>query len=165
MRCRRIGAIILEEKINYLGGATIICITLKVLHHYDEIMAFFKWENCQALKFLAFQKDWYFSFFYKKNIHSLFSPVWEKCAQVQGDTPKAKVLDLIEGNQYEFRVVAVNKGGPGEPSDPTAPHIARAKKGKLLVKKKRNEILFTLKDNQGNLELFFQRALVTKIMI
>lgn len=58
-----------------------------------------------------------------------FSPVWEKCAQVEGDIPKAKVLDLIEGNQYEFRVVAVNKGGPGDPSDATAPHIARAKKG------------------------------------
>ncbi|KAI5726324.1 hypothetical protein M8J76_000791 [Diaphorina citri] len=57
-----------------------------------------------------------------------YSPIWEKCAQTEGDTPKGKVLDLIEGNQYEFRVLAVNKGGPGEPSDPTAPHIARAKK-------------------------------------
>ncbi|XP_026681918.1 twitchin-like [Diaphorina citri] len=58
----------------------------------------------------------------------LLCPIWEKCAQTEGDTPKGKVLDLIEGNQYEFRVLAVNKGGPGEPSDPTAPHIARAKK-------------------------------------
>uniref|UniRef100_A0A8D8XJU1 Twitchin n=1 Tax=Cacopsylla melanoneura TaxID=428564 RepID=A0A8D8XJU1_9HEMI len=57
-----------------------------------------------------------------------YSPVWEKCAQIEGDIPKGKVLDLIEGNQYEFRVVAVNKGGPGDPSDATAPHIARAKK-------------------------------------
>ncbi|OTF83769.1 hypothetical protein BLA29_015180, partial [Euroglyphus maynei] len=31
------------------------------------------------------------------------------------------------GQQYEFRVRAVNKGGPGEASDSTGPHIARPK--------------------------------------
>ncbi|PSN48991.1 hypothetical protein C0J52_03867 [Blattella germanica] len=56
-----------------------------------------------------------------------FSPNWEKCAEVQGDITTGRVPDLIEGNQYEFRVRAVNKAGPGEASDPTKPHVARPK--------------------------------------
>lgn len=56
------------------------------------------------------------------------SPNWDKCAEVEGDVTTGKVPNLIEGNQYEFRVRAVNKAGPGEPSDATKPHIARPKK-------------------------------------
>lgn len=52
---------------------------------------------------------------------------WEKCAEVDADTPNAKIDGLIEGLPYEFRVVAINKGGKGEPSNSTGPHIARAK--------------------------------------
>lgn len=52
---------------------------------------------------------------------------WEKCAEVDSDTPTAKVEGLTEGVTYEFRVSAVNKGGKGEPSDTTGPHLARAK--------------------------------------
>lgn len=56
-----------------------------------------------------------------------YSGAWEPCAEVEGDNTTAKVPDLIEGVQYEFRVKAVNKGGPGEPSDATQPHTARPK--------------------------------------
>ncbi|KAG8239130.1 hypothetical protein J437_LFUL018920 [Ladona fulva] len=56
-----------------------------------------------------------------------FNPSWEKCAEVEGDITTGKVPDLIEGNQYEFRIRAVNKAGPGEPSDSSKPHIARPK--------------------------------------
>ncbi|XP_023314705.1 twitchin isoform X11 [Trichogramma pretiosum] len=56
-----------------------------------------------------------------------FSPTWDKCAEVEDDVISGKVKDLIPGTQYEFRVRAVNKAGPGEPSDATKPHIARPK--------------------------------------
>lgn len=56
-----------------------------------------------------------------------YSPDWEKCAEVQGDVTTGKVPDLIEGLTYEFRVRAVNKAGPGSPSDATDKHVARPK--------------------------------------
>ncbi|XP_037071181.1 LOW QUALITY PROTEIN: twitchin-like [Pollicipes pollicipes] len=55
------------------------------------------------------------------------SPKWEDAVTVPGDKTEAHVPDLTEGDTYEFRVVAVNKAGPGEPSDPTGPHRARPK--------------------------------------
>jgi predicted phage tail protein len=61
-----------------------------------------------------------------------YSPQWEKCAEVEGDATTGKVENLIEGNAYEFRVVAVNKAGKGQPSDATAPHVARPKNCKIL---------------------------------
>ena len=38
---------------------------------------------------------------------------------------KLKVEELVEDNEYIFRVVAENKVGPGEPSQPTKPVMAR----------------------------------------
>jgi len=62
-----------------------------------------------------------------------FSPNWEKCAEIKGDVTTGRVPDLIEGNQYEFRVRAVNKAGPGEPSNATKPHVARPKNCEYCV--------------------------------
>lgn len=56
-----------------------------------------------------------------------YSPIWEKCAEIEGDVNTGRVDDLIEGSTYEFRVKAVNKAGPGEPSMATRPHVARHK--------------------------------------
>lgn len=59
---------------------------------------------------------------------------WEKAAEVPstGSGPqKAKVKGLKEGQQYQFRVKAVNKGGVSDPSEESSWHLARQKNGKL----------------------------------
>lgn len=66
----------------------------------------------------------------KKTKHS---PVWEKCGEVGGDMNTAKIEDLVEGNPYEFRIIAVNKGGESEPSQPSDLHVAKAKNRKYNV--------------------------------
>ena len=38
---------------------------------------------------------------------------------------KLKVEELVEDNEYIFRVIAENKVGPGEPSQPSKPVMAR----------------------------------------
>lgn len=48
-----------------------------------------------------------------------FSPRWQKALETDGPLTKARVTDLIEGGQYQFRVIAVNKGGKSEPSRPS----------------------------------------------
>lgn len=53
-----------------------------------------------------------------------FSP-WEKAVTVPAGSTKATVPDLTEGEEYEFRVTAVNQGGPGKPSDPSPVVIAK----------------------------------------
>lgn len=55
------------------------------------------------------------------------SSVWEEAVRVPGDSTKATVPDLKDGEEYEFRVVAVNKGGPSEPSDPSKAFTVRPK--------------------------------------
>ncbi len=41
-----------------------------------------------------------------------YNPDWIKACEVPGDCLEAKVTDLKERGEYQFRIVAVNKAGP-----------------------------------------------------
>ena len=56
-----------------------------------------------------------------------FAKDWTKSQEVPANQTTATVQGLKEGSQYEFRVKAVNKAGPGEPSDATKPIIAKCR--------------------------------------
>lgn len=58
---------------------------------------------------------------------------WEKCMDVPPSQTTASVPDLVQGQAYEFRVRAVNKAGPGEPSDATPPTVAKPRRCKFLI--------------------------------
>lgn len=59
-----------------------------------------------------------------------FSPDWTECAKTTDDNPQVKVEGLKEKMVYNFRVRAVNKAGPGSPSEPTDNHIVKYKNRK-----------------------------------
>ena len=50
---------------------------------------------------------------------------WLKVNKQPVSELKLKAEDLVEDNEYAFRAVAQNKVGPGEPSQPTKPVMAR----------------------------------------
>jgi hypothetical protein len=54
-------------------------------------------------------------------------PNYVKCAEVNEPMCEGVVSNLIEGKVYQFRVLAVNKMGPGAPSEETDQHTARAR--------------------------------------
>jgi hypothetical protein len=56
-----------------------------------------------------------------------FGKDWVKGKEIQGDITQGRIDGLKEGSQYEFRIRAVNKAGPGEPSDATKPIIAKSR--------------------------------------
>lgn len=45
---------------------------------------------------------------------------------------QAKVVNLIENMEYQFRVIAYNKAGNSEASEPTKTVITKARFGKCL---------------------------------
>lgn len=55
-----------------------------------------------------------------------FGTTYVKAAEVD-KVCTGTVTRLEEGNQYQFRVRAVNKAGAGEPSEATNPHTAKAR--------------------------------------
>lgn len=63
-----------------------------------------------------------------------FGKDWEKGKEISGDVTEATIDGLKEGTQYEFRIRAVNKAGPGEPSDATKPIIAKSRFGKIFTR-------------------------------
>ncbi|XP_037071182.1 twitchin-like [Pollicipes pollicipes] len=58
---------------------------------------------------------------------------WEKACEVPGSQLTGKVDDLVERDEYQFRVKAVNKAGPGNPSEPTDYHIVKHRKLKPMI--------------------------------
>ena len=50
---------------------------------------------------------------------------WVKAAEGAFLNNKASVVGLSEGKEYEFRIFAINKAGPGQPSGITRPQIAK----------------------------------------
>ncbi|KAH3877136.1 hypothetical protein DPMN_000993, partial [Dreissena polymorpha] len=50
---------------------------------------------------------------------------WTPCNNFPITNPNFTVMNLREGNVVEFRVKAVNDGGEGKPSKPTAPHTVK----------------------------------------
>lgn len=85
---------------------------------YDNESVTLKWEKPKSdggapiTKYIIQKKD-------------KFKPDWENAGEVPGDETTGKVEGLKEKGEYQFRIIAVNKAGPGAPSDPSKSQICR----------------------------------------
>lgn len=61
-----------------------------------------------------------------------YSPMWEKALETTTPNPKAIINGLIEGNEYQFRVIPVNAAGPGQASDASKTFIAKPRFCKFI---------------------------------
>ena len=57
---------------------------------------------------------------------------WEEAGRVEGNRCKGTVSGLTEGEEYQFRIIALNKAGPSEPGQPSRPKEARARFSKIF---------------------------------
>lgn len=67
--------------------------------------------------------------------------MWEKAAEVPGTVCEGKVVGLVERSEVQFRVVAVNKAGPGEPSDATKAHMVKHRRLKPYIDRTNLELI------------------------
>lgn len=58
--------------------------------------------------------------------------MWERAGETINENPQGIVNGLVEGNEYQFRVIAVNKAGQSEPSRPCASFIAKPRYCKYI---------------------------------
>ena len=56
-----------------------------------------------------------------------FSNEWTSGPSISPEKTHGRVPNLKEGMQYQFRVIAVNKAGPSNPSEPTKPVLVKAR--------------------------------------
>lgn len=54
-----------------------------------------------------------------------YSAMWEKALELTEPVTEAHLTGLIEGNEYQFRVIAVNKAGQSEPGDVSKTFLAK----------------------------------------
>lgn len=69
----------------------------------------------------------------KTNNFLSYSNLWEKAGESDGPECKASITNLTEGMEYQFRAIAVNRAGPGEPGDPSKTITAKARFGAYWV--------------------------------
>jgi len=60
---------------------------------------------------------------------------------------------LTEGEEYEFRIIAVNKGGPGEPSEPSRPVIAKPRFRKFIPENFHVDYKISEKSNLATMQI------------
>ena len=57
---------------------------------------------------------------------------WEPCKEVPGNETNCTVPNLKEKDEVQFRVIAVNEAGEGEPSRPTSMNTVEEQPGQWL---------------------------------
>ena len=64
-----------------------------------------------------------------------FSTKWSKHQQTDTDELEFKVTELTENSKYRFRIRAVNKAGPGAPSEPSEEVTCRTRNAPPIIDK------------------------------